>query len=154
MLSPGRPVFSSVIATRLCHVSAAHPRTRSDCAAYALVGRYAAGAGAVGTPAEARLAVKPVAATAVAPTSSCLREGLGRMREEVLAMGEAPIGGLVPVPAVVRPAAGWCGYLIPVVARPSKKRRWKTRKTSSSGSTTTVAPASNRPYWVEFWPVE
>ena len=28
------------------------------------------------------------------------------------------------------------------------------RKTTARGSTTTVAPARSRPYWVEFWPVE
>src|SRR5690348_13174966 len=97
MLSAGSPVFGCVMATRLRQVSVAQPCTRADWAAAEVVDeRYAGAAGAAGAakvPAEARPAVtvvRPVAATAVAPTRSCRRVAEGTTIWEV-AMGEAPI---------------------------------------------------------------
>ena len=51
-----------------------------------------------------------------------------------------------------RPFRGRDGHLMPVMAMPCMIRRWSTRKTTSTGSTTTTEPASSSPYFVAFWP--
>src|SRR3954469_19552787 len=75
MLSAGRPVFGSVIATRLRQVSAAHVRTVAlsrERTAFALLGRKVVDADAVAEGASAK------AATEAAPPTSRERRPRGR----------------------------------------------------------------------------
>src|SRR6478735_10948549 len=90
MLSADSPVFVSVIATRLVHVSAAQRCTRAASAARGPPRRTRLGAVApAGAPsADARGATRPTVAAAAAPaTMSWRREGITML----LAMGGAPI---------------------------------------------------------------
>src|SRR6476661_2316095 len=84
MLSAARPVVGSVMATRLRHVSAAHPCTRAGSRADALADRTYAGAPK--TLADARLAVRPTAAAALTPTRSWRRVGVETAGGEMMAM--------------------------------------------------------------------
>src|SRR3954453_14569235 len=121
MLSAGRPVFGSVIATRLRQVSAAHVRTVAlsrERTAFALLGRKVVDADAVAEGASAKAATE-----AAPPTSRERRLGVCRV------FGVRSVrSGRSGMWAELR-----FRYLRPVVAMPSMKRFWKIRKTTRIG---------------------
>ena len=154
MLSAGRPVAGTVIASRLCQVSRAQ-RCRREF--------EAPGSGAVGAPASACGESPSAASIAAPPTMTWRRSGVPSPRwtrdaavglvEESGTFGSDMVGsdmvglsfgGLTGHRGVRWPVTE-VDYLMPVVAMPSMNLRWKARKISRMGMTTTVAPARSRP---------
>ena len=129
MLSAGRPVAGSVIASKDVQVSAAYAsRTRLSGSWWcrSVLGRRrgrptGTAAGGDGEGECGRDGRED-------GCSTCAHEDLLR---------EARVGGI---------------YLMPVMAMPCMMWRCSTRKTASTGITTTTEPASSRPYFVAFWP--
>ena len=123
MLSAGRPVAGSVMASMERHVSARYVSRR---AVRASPGSSAVADGTVGS------ASAPAATTAVDARASVVRI--------LMVVPPTRKGRVVGV------------HLMPVIAMPCMMWRCRSRKTASTGSTTTTEPASRSPYWVAFWP--
>ena len=117
MLSAGRPVVSSVMATNEVHVS---------CAPAVQVGAV--------VPGQAEVVVVPAAC------------GGGR------GTGEDEGGGSRDGCQGSESHHRALHDLRPVVARPWTKCFCSAKNTMRIGTTTTIAPASRSPYWVEFCP--